>query len=561
MPTNAAGAEIIRNAELSVGHCPLDDDDLIDFIVQFVEVFNGSAGIVLHHYQLVFIRRIIESIIKKDSAILTGLWSRQSGKSEALASLAGGLCVIMPALWRQFPKDPRLTAYAEGFWIGIFAPKRQQAELIYTRVRSRAERQETQEIYQDPDIGVTVTASRGDLVSWSSGSFVNAMTASEHSNSEGRTYHLMFLDEAQLISKTKVNKELKPMLAATNGTLVQIGTANALLGNFRETILYNIESEKKTGKQDHFEFPYDVVISHRRATYERTRDPKHLNYEMWVNKEIERLGGSTENEEFRQNFKLLWRFVHTGAIDLAAFSESADTERGVQTAYHAGRVVAGLDFGKKRDCTILTVGLVDPEPVIDEHVVVRPDGTSAAERRLFHVVHVLAWYKIPGKRWREILTRAAAILQNYSLETLYCDGTGVGDPLTESMQDLMPDVAVVAYMMSHVGNDRAYKHYLTELEAGRFTYPADEETQQTEEFMEFVHEHEQLIRDRVGVFTKCYAPEGEHDDYPDSTSLMMLAAADTSRHTMREIEVEDNVFFNGGSSNEGRGRSRSDRYR
>jgi hypothetical protein len=537
--------------------CPLTTSQLCDVLMSFAEMYGELHGIQLHSYQRVFMRRIFESVLDREGNVVTGLWSRQSGKSEALSSLAPALCILLPALANSFAGDKRLTGFQQGFWMGIFAPKQQQATIIYQRIRSRAEKDITrEEIYSDADLAIGVASSRGDEVSWTNGSYVTAQTASEHSNVEGKTYHLVIIDEAQLVSKAKVNKEIKPMLAHTNGVLVEIGTANALRGNFRETIVWNIENLKKTGKRDHYEFPYDKVIEARRETYRRTGDEKHLSYEKWIAGELRRLGNNKENEEFRQNFRLLWVEANSGAVDLESFYAAGDVHRGIESFSYSGRIVAGLDFGKKRDVTVLTVMEVCEEPLYDASAIVRPGD----DKPVFFMKRIIAWHEIEGKRWNQIIHSAVEILQNYAVSCVVCDGTGVGDPLTEAMQDLMPSTVVVPFVMSHIGNDKAYKLYLQELEAGRISYPADKETLDTQEYQSFKHEHEQLIRDRVGVFMKCYAPEGEHDDYCDSAALACWGAS--LKAELTEVVAEENPFYSRKPYGQaGQSRSRSDRYR
>lgn len=551
---SGSGTETV--AKLQGAACPRTTAQLCDILLQFAELYGELHRIHLHSYQRVFMRRIIESVLNREGNIITGLWSRQSGKSEAVSSISPALCILLPALANAFPGDVRLTSFQEGFAMGIFAPKQQQATIIYQRIRSRAEKQITKDqIYADSDLQIGVASSRGDEVSWTNGSFVTAQTASEHSNVEGKTYNLVIIDEAQLVSKAKVNKEIKPMLTSTNGVMVEIGTANALRGNFRETIIWNCEQLKQGGKRDHFEFPYDKVIAARRQTYQRTGDEKHLNYEKWVKAELRRLGGNTENEEFRQNFRLLWQELNTGAVDLEAFYANGDVHRDPDTSMYEGRIVFGLDYGRKRDVTVLTVMQVSDDGEIDPGAIVRP----GEEVSLFYKKRILAWFEIEGRRWNDIIHKVVECLQGYSISLGVCDGTGVGDPLTESLQDLMPGTNIISFPMSHVGNDKVYKLYLQEIEAGRIIYPASKRTLDLHEYQCFKHEHEQLIRDRIGVYMKCYAPEGEHDDYCDSAALACYAS--TLDPGLTEVEATQNPFYSTEASRNYIYNTRADRYR
>jgi hypothetical protein len=537
--------------------CPLTTPQLVDVIVEFVTIFNEPAKIHIYQYQRGFIRRIIEAVLDNDGDVITGLWSRQSGKSEALACLATSLCLMLPTLAKAFPDDPRLVQYTRGFFIGIFAPKEKQSKIIYDRIRSRAEMESSLEVYADKDINTALAASRGDMVSWTNGSFVVAQTASEQSSVEGFTFHLVIIDEAQLVSKYKIHKEIAPMLAATNGTMIKIGTANALRGGFKESILYNLENERKGGKRNHFEYPYDVVIAQKRVAYEITQNMFHLNYEKWVNGELRRLGNNLDNEEFRQNFRLLWQEADLLAIDPEALEACKDeTLEFCFRNYSSRHIVAGLDYAKKRDATILTIAEVLEEPVRDSRVRMRP----GEEEPTFLKKRVLCFYEIQGRKWHEILSHVADICGQYAITNIVCDATGVGDPLTETLSDLLPGVRVVPFIMSHVGNDMVYKLYIQEIEAGRWIIPAGPKTRETHVWKQYFHQHAQLVKDRVGVYIKCYALEGEHDDFADSGALCCYAA---SLPVEAQVEEDVSPLFTSrlATMSDSYENDRSDRYR
>src|SRR4051794_12108489 len=69
--------------------------DIIDKIIVVIDELSGHP---LRPYQLPFARRILESLIIEDSAKLTALWSRQSGKSETVADVVAGAAIMLPRL-------------------------------------------------------------------------------------------------------------------------------------------------------------------------------------------------------------------------------------------------------------------------------------------------------------------------------------------------------------------------------------------------------------------------------------------------------------------------------
>lgn len=489
-----------------------------------------------------------------------GIVVHNSGKSESLSSLAGALCVFLPSLALAFPGDPRLSSFIAGFKIGIFAPKQQQSQIIYERIRMRAAKEEMLGILNDPDINVHLTQSRGDQVAWSNGSSVTAQTASEQSNVEGGTYHLVFLDEAQLIGQVKVNKEIKPMLSNTNGSLVKIGTASFFKGGFHESITYNIDVAKKGGKRNHFEFPYDQVIAAKRKAFEETGDRKHLLYEAWVKKEIERLKGNVDNEEFRMNFRLMWHEANMGAIDRHDFAAAADDSYEANEPSYKKRQVAGLDVARKRDATILTIMDCDETPAQDGRMLLRPeDDTTLSDPSEFYNRRIIAWHVALGRRWQQILTSVLDFLSMYAVDTLVIDGTGIGDPIAEQLQTMAPGIQIVPFILSHIGNDTIYKKYVSAYETGRIRYPAGPRTVDTEEYQEFKRQHQILVRERSSHYSKFYASDGDHDDFCDSAALCNHAVS-LVRAGETLVECTSNPFY----ATRGDGRrlgGRADRYR
>lgn len=551
------------------GQCPLSTEKLVDLVMAFLELFNKQepAKITLYEYQRKFIRRCVESILLHDGATITGLWSRQSGKSEALACLVVALCVFLPSLARVYPKDPRLENFFSGIKIGIFAPKDKQAKIIYDRVRSRALSYGVAAIYDDPDINTHVVNSRADQVLWSNGSMCRASTASDRTNAEGDTYHLLLLDEAQLISEQKEEKELRPFLSSTNGTTCKIGTVGYSKGAFSKSIEHNVEKEEDTGKRSHFEFPVDVVIAERRKTYKATGERYHLNYERHVKAELDRMKG-VENAAFKMNYRLERPESGSNAIDITAFENAAndDFEIGDLSPYrNRFRYVAGIDFARKRDMTVVVVMEVDisgmlkgwsgttfkdaEESTIDnfeKNVYVRPNK------------RIVGWALIPGARlWRDIVRDAARYIRPFDVDLVFGDGTGVGDPVVEMLAEALPEASVESFVFSGPKADPLFREYVAEIEVGRVTYPAGENTCLTPEFEEFTKQHRELQKERkkAGYWSFFVPEENGHDDFCDAAALACAAA-----HTERDsaaVTQSENPFY----GSEALAARRSDRYR
>ena len=513
------------------GVCPLITDEIIDVCIALVKAFNRK-WMWLYGYQEMFMRRIIQSLLLHDGDTITTLWSRQAGKSACLAALAPVLCLYLPALGNAFPKDERVSMYRNGLFIGIFAPVEEKTKFIFDPLRERCEDLDMNRPFYAQGAGFNVSpqdpmVSRGDRVAWSNRSYIVTRTASEQSNKEGATFHLVIIDEAQQLSEYKKRKEINPMLSSTLGTMAEIGTADITRGGFYHDIMYNLEQQEKTGKQNHFEFPWEKVCFYKQVAFMETGDKFHTYYEIKVRGDLARdFRGNQDAAEFKLNYRLLWKDANLGAVDMAAFDLCAQNDREVNEPRYWCRQVAGLDLGKVRDVTILTVVEIDPTPVYDASPLPLMPGE---ERTAYVKKTIIAWYAITGRSWYAITNEVVRLLANHVVDTLVCDATGVGDPVTEMIAAKAPYLGarVIPYPMSAKGNDRAYKLYLSEIEALRMGYAAGPVTRNTAEFAEFVRQHEILQRVKVGegVLVKCEAPEGEHDDYVDSSALACYAAS------------------------------------
>ena len=165
---------------------------LIDRILEFMPVLVGYP---LHSYQTPFARRIIESVVVNDGEELTGIASRQSGKSELIANTVATLMVILPKLAVVYPE--LLGKFAGGVWVGLFAPVEGQVETLFQRVHSRLTSERAQEVLADPEIDDAASRPTGIVktLTLKSGSLVSMMTANPRAKIESRTFHLIIIDE------------------------------------------------------------------------------------------------------------------------------------------------------------------------------------------------------------------------------------------------------------------------------------------------------------------------------------------------------------------------------
>jgi hypothetical protein len=296
-------------------------------------------------------------------------------------------------------------------------------------------------------------------------------------------------------------------------------------------------------------------MSEKRRMFEATGNKFHLNYESWVNTELDRLGGNIENEEFKMNFRLLWQDLSLGAIDIESFEAAAEHRLETGEVRQFRRQVAGLDLGRVHDSTVLTIMEVgDPVNYNVSSIMRDAPAPTYLEKT------IVSWFETGGL-WREQLKDLVNYLAMYAVDTLCVDATGVGDPIAEELALLLPTISVIPVKFSVVTKDHMYKAYLQEISAGRLFYAAGEETRKTGCYQRFVIEHRNLEKEWTGAYLSCHAPEGEHDDYCDSGALACYATT-LDADTQAVVECSKNNIYTGGRDDRySRADSRSDRYR
>lgn len=522
--------------------CPLTTGAIVDRVLLFVQELADRK---LYTYQALFSRRIVESVLTNDAAQITGLWARQCGKTETVACVVIGLAVLLPILSNEFPDDPRFQPFREGLKTGVYAPIQDQADTTYGRMRDKILSDRAVAVLAD--VGVSITRNRGDTLAFSNGSIIISRTASPDAQIEGKTHHLVILEEAQKLLRSKVEKEIIPMLASTNGTIVKIGTAWESRGGFHVSIQQNLEEHKNGGKRNHFEFPYTIVISEKRRAYEEDGDVKHLLYEKYVMKELHRLGGEG-NDEFKMNFMCLWQETRVIAIREGVFKRAAIGDMEAGAGYHGMLQVAGLDVAKVHDATVLTLMGVDMNrPLVNRTTMPGADE----DKQIYYKKTILDWVELSGSFEGNTgqYSQLVRYLLGTSVKILVIDATTMGDPVYERIQALLGDsIDCVPYRFSSLTKSNLYRYYLQEIHAGRVQYAAGPQTRQRIEYRKFQQEHLDLDKQERGGYAVCQAPEGGHDDYPDSAALACWGEKIMGDLIMPEIKVFSSAPGGGGDS-------------
>lgn len=487
--------------------------ELVNAVFNFCELYSE---ITFYPYQEQFSKRVIRSVIENDGEEITALFSRQSGKSETIASTTGGMMIILPQMANMpmFAGDTRLKMFQTGMWIGIFAPTQRQASLTYGKLRDRVCSKSAQAIMADPEFRMKVTTSNGTTVSLTNGSFATAITASEGSNIEGESFKLIICEECQDISNFKIRKSIHPMGAAYNATIVKIGTATTFKGDFYECIQRNksedIEKKKSTTHRNHFEYSWKVAVKY------------NPNYAKYIEKEKKRLGENSD--EFRMSYNLEWIIERGMFVDIVQFEQDNTEPLLERVSYDKSAThVAGIDLGGKGDDTVITIVEVDWNmPVVIENFI---NEDNEEETYTAYNTYLKDWLCISAMPdYEEQYPIIVDYLNHFSLARVVCDATresAVAHRLRANM-----NCEVIPYVFTSQSKSEMYKHLDREITSGRARICAGEETKQTREYQEFIRQLGELQKGWRGAIMVVAHPEERdaHDDFPDSWALAVFGA-------------------------------------
>jgi hypothetical protein len=483
-------------------------DEIIKRIIIFCEELSG---VELRPYQKEFAYRIIESIILGDAEELTGLWSRQSGKTETLADVLAGCMVLFPKLALTFDMFER---FKRGLWVGIFAPVDDQSDLLFSRIVSRLTSERAVEFLLDPEIDEKAEG-RSKVLRLRAGSFCRRQTANPRAKIEGATYHVIVVDESQDADEQVVRKSIHPMLAAYAGTMVKIGTPGYHKGDFYKAINLNKRRSTRRGtRKNHFEYDHKVVSRYNEY------------YKRFVEKEKQRLG--EDSDEFQMAYCLKWMLERGMLVTEDDLDYLADPSMQLIKAWHRTPCVAGIDPARVKDSTVLTVMWVDWD---------FPDPAGYREHR------ILNWLEIKNTAWEEQYFEMCEFLDYYNLAYVGVDAQGMGSAVADRMQRLLGSrCEVIPYTSDAKTQSERWKHLIALLQRRLLVYPGHSKARRTRVWKRFRQQMSDAEKVMKGQYLLVQAPD-ERESYDDYVDSAALAAACTLNDTVPVVEAFDSPFF------------------
>ncbi|MFD6934671.1 hypothetical protein ACFWAP_00750 [Streptomyces goshikiensis] len=499
------GFELPVNPEIS--------QETVDRIIdKMLLVIDELSGHPLRHYQVPLARRILESMILGDTAKITACWARQSGKSETLANTLAASMIMLPRLAPLFPN--LLGRFREGVWLGAFAPVTDMAENIYGRIVARLTSARAQELMADPEIDERVVGKGKELRLVKCGSLVRQQTCHPRAQIEGRTYHVILIDEAQVADEKVVNKSISPMLASTRGTMILTGTPTYTKGVFYKIIQAN--KRRSTGRgarQDHFEATWKDVAK------------AHPDYGVYI--QGEKLTIGEDSDEFRLSYRLQWLLDRGMFTTSERMDELGDNSMQTIHAWHKTPVIVGIDPARKQDSTVVTVVWANWD---------YPDEFGHYEHR------ILNWFDFSGLEWEEQYYRICDALANFNVLAIGIDAGGIGDVVASRLRVLMPGTQIVDLPSDRGAQSKRWKHLMELMRTGNLGWPAHSKARRLKTYQRFRTQMEDAELNFQGPNVIVSAPEeaGAHDDYVDSLANAVYMTADLS---MPEVQEESNFLF------------------
>lgn len=513
---------------------PDELQELVDACFNFIEMMCFAPPAKgFYSYQTEFAKAIITDVLASLGNSITGLFSRQSGKSETVANVGAGMMVLLPKLANMKNDNgtfvyPQLRNFVSGYKVGIFAPSNLQSTTTYSRLRDRLTAYHARVFVDSPEFALEgqsslwpPLANSREFLQLNNGSLCMQMTADKNAKIESKTYHLILLDESQELDSYVVGKSIMPMGASTNATTVATGTPGTTKGYFYNMIKVNETDQFSRTRADrvlqpqlHFAYNYKEVEKHSD------------NYRKYITKEKRKIG--EDSDEFQQAYNLKWLLERGMAVPEALFDELTIKSKNIQTSLHDVPLIAGLDFGKSQDSTVLTIG----RPLWEE---VDQNGRCPVE--------VIYWWEKVGDNYEEIFGALKDELAKFSVQTIACDATGVGEPLVDRLTIEQPHITVIPVKFSSQSKDHLYKWFLLMLGEKHCTWPGHPTLRKRKYWQKFQHEMTNLVKEHKNNYMQCHAPEDQknaHDDFPDSLALMLWCI---NAEAMPFIQVSEGDFY------------------
>lgn len=454
-------------------------------------------GVTLYPYQEEISNRIINALnqnlrltanateadIKQLQSIEIAIEiSRQAGKTTAVVHTDEMIMTFLA------------TQYNRPLSIGVFAPQIEQARTHFERLKDvlrpvkglMIQDDEQKQRVKERENAKTLVLPNG------SSCFIAPVTTT--SRSESKTFDIMIFEEAQDMDDRILKESIWPMAASTNAPRIYIGTAGTRTCHF-------LNLGRRT--HDTVKIYFEEIVAQRRETYQETGDARHLIYEQFVRKEIEKYG--VDSDEIQRPYFGKW-LIGTGQFVTDEDLQNITEDR--MPTYHDKQheCFVGIDTAKHPDSTVVTVLRWNPEAKKKE---------------------VINWMELKGENYKNQFDYIRDFISKYNVVAIAIDSTGQGEFMPDwfASETKWSDERSGLYPIkfSAVSKDGIYKNLKVSIRELLTTLPKLS-TKNGERFKEQMLNLQQEYK---GQLLSVHHPNdpNAHDDYPDSWALAEWAYA------------------------------------
>lgn len=203
--------------------------------------------------------------------------------------------------------------------------------------------------------------------------------------------------------------------------------------------------------------------------------------------------------------------------------ELGDTSMQTVPYYTDSPIVIGVDVAARHDSTIATAVWVDWE---------HPDEFGLYNHR------VLNWLELHGENWESQYRQICDFASNYYVMRMGVDAQGMGGPVAERLQVLLPGIEVMPLAMNPVDQSERWQHLMQLIQRGLIGWPAHSRTRRLKTWQRFTQQMVDVEKTYKGRYLLVGTPDNEknaHDDYVDSLALACSLTKDFGQAT--EVEV------------------------
>ena len=459
-------------------HNPVHVNALVKLFCEFVlAIFDVTITVEQEKIAKEIIYRVL--LRKRHTIDLSAC--RQIGKTEVVCYALWFLSYVFPKI-----EDEPMRAI-------ITAPERTTGSEVFDRTKKLYDHCEVQHNFafkqKSLDVVVLPDSSRIDVFGLFKGF---SRREEKKTTKEGRSAHIIVRDEKHLGDDEIFKDELEPAMSTTGGVDIWVGN-----GGFRQCRAKELSEVKNTPDITVIRLDYTYMRIAMKLEYERTKNPMFLRWIESQDKYIADHG--IDSDEVQKNLYLKW-IVEVG--NFISF-EQLITHRREAMSFGTRLADCGLDFakGENGDETVATI--TDYERNIRTWEIFKGEYPDQIEE-------IALW-----------LPQQAAI-HNVSLRFIYCDSTGVGDPVKAYLKQKMR-VPVRGIPFSVQNKDimakKLQKAFYAKTERERLTYPADHE-----HTAKFEKQFKNLLKERrtTGQLNLTHGTgKHDHDDFPQSCALSL----------------------------------------